>query len=117
MPLPLTHGLHRRPPLAGLDAPIVSPAEVARYTVRTCLRSVPGAVPGIHFLSGGMSEEEATLNLQALQASAMPLFALTCTLRRWASHKWLNEGCPAPGVTHGCVCLVPALPRPGVFTM
>lgn len=31
------------------------------------LRSIPPAVPGIHFLSGGMSEEESTLNLQALQ--------------------------------------------------
>lgn len=101
----------------GLDVPTPAPEEVARYTVRTMLRSVPGAVPGmlrqfinsnswptpcffvlvcshfsldhllvhvfasivneiswygmvltgIHFLSGGMSEEEATLNLQALQ--------------------------------------------------
>ena len=33
------------------------------------LRGVPAAVPGIHFLSGGMSEEEATINLQALQVS------------------------------------------------
>eukprot|EP01025_Chloroclados_australasicus_P042704 TRINITY_DN45413_c0_g1_i1.p2 TRINITY_DN45413_c0_g1~~TRINITY_DN45413_c0_g1_i1.p2 ORF type:complete len:164 (+),score=13.75 TRINITY_DN45413_c0_g1_i1:75-494(+) len=31
------------------------------------LRSIPPAVPGIHFLSGGMSEEESTLNLPALQ--------------------------------------------------
>ena len=31
------------------------------------LRTIPPAVPGIHFLSGGMSEEESTLNLQALQ--------------------------------------------------
>jgi fructose-bisphosphate aldolase class 1 len=31
------------------------------------MRSIPPAVPGIHFLSGGMSEEESTLNLQALQ--------------------------------------------------
>ena len=38
-----------------------------QYTVRTMLRSIPPAVPGIHFLSGGMSEEESTLNLQALQ--------------------------------------------------
>jgi len=53
--------------LPGLDAPTASPADVARYTVRTCLRTVPPAVPGIHFLSGGMSEEESTLNLQALQ--------------------------------------------------
>ena len=53
---------------AGLDAPSASPEEVAKYTVQTMLRTVPPAVPGIHFLSGGMSEEESTLNLQALQA-------------------------------------------------
>lgn len=33
-------------------------------------RCIPPAVPGIHFLSGGMSEEESTLNLQALQDEA-----------------------------------------------
>ncbi len=54
---------------AGLDAPNASPKEVARWTVQTMQRTVPAAVPGIHFLSGGMSEEEATLNLQALQVS------------------------------------------------
>ncbi|KAK9867653.1 hypothetical protein WJX84_007745 [Apatococcus fuscideae] len=53
--------------LPGLDAPNASPKEVARWTVQTMQRTVPAAVPGIHFLSGGMSEEEATLNLQALQ--------------------------------------------------
>eukprot|EP00878_Enallax_costatus_P000798 GHUV01000922.1.p1 GENE.GHUV01000922.1~~GHUV01000922.1.p1 ORF type:complete len:403 (+),score=124.33 GHUV01000922.1:45-1253(+) len=53
--------------LPGLDAPTASPAEVAKYTTRTMMRSVPASVPGIHFLSGGMSEEESTLNLQALQ--------------------------------------------------
>ncbi len=45
--------------------PTPPPAEVAKYTVRTMLRTIPAAVPGIHFLSGGMSEEESTLNLQA----------------------------------------------------
>jgi len=40
---------------------------VAHWTTQTMLRGVPAAVPGIDFLSGGMSEEEATLNLQALQ--------------------------------------------------
>ena len=54
---------------AGLDAPSASPQDVAKYTVRTMLRTIPGAVPGIHFLSGGMSAEESTLNLQALQVS------------------------------------------------
>eukprot|EP00891_Asterochloris_glomerata_P001048 jgi/Astpho2/1048/Aster-07436 len=53
--------------LPGLDAPSASPEDVAKYTVRTMLRTIPGAVPGIHFLSGGMSAEESTLNLQALQ--------------------------------------------------
>ena len=50
--------------LPGLDADVATPDEVARYTVRTMMRSIPPAVPGIHFLSGGMSEEESTLNLQ-----------------------------------------------------
>lgn len=50
--------------LPGLDAPVASPEEVAKFTVRTMLRSIPPAVPGIHFLSGGMSEEESTTNLQ-----------------------------------------------------
>merc|ERR1712146_306464 len=55
--------------LPGLDATISEndQEEVARYTVQTMLRSVPPAVPGIHFLSGGMGAEEATQNLQALQ--------------------------------------------------
>ena len=53
----------------GLDAPSASPEDVAKYTVLTMLRTIPGAVPGIHFLSGGMSAEESTLNLQALQVS------------------------------------------------
>lgn len=53
--------------LPGLDAPAAAPADVAKYTVQTMLRTIPAAVPGIHFLSGGMSEEESTQNLQALQ--------------------------------------------------
>jgi hypothetical protein len=34
----------------GLDVPTPAPEEVARYTVRTMLRSVPGAVPGTMLL-------------------------------------------------------------------
>jgi hypothetical protein len=48
---PPTNPCWSHPP--GLDAPTASPAEVAKYTTRTMLRSVPAAVPGIHFLSGG----------------------------------------------------------------
>jgi fructose-bisphosphate aldolase class I len=43
-------------------------ADIARATVTTLQRTVPAAVPGIMFLSGGQSEEEATLNLQAINA-------------------------------------------------
>jgi fructose-bisphosphate aldolase, class I len=45
-----------------------SPEEVAEATVR-CFRSVvPAAVPGIVFLSGGQSDEQATANLNAMNA-------------------------------------------------
>ena len=43
-----------------------SPEQVAAATVRALSRSVPAAVPGVVFLSGGQSEEEATLNLNAI---------------------------------------------------
>ncbi|CAG4932128.1 unnamed protein product [Colias eurytheme] len=43
-----------------------SPQEIALATVTAFLRTIPAAVPGITFLSGGQSEEEATLNLNAI---------------------------------------------------
>lgn len=43
-----------------------SPQDIAQATVTVLQRSVPTAVPGICFLSGGQSEEEATLNLDAI---------------------------------------------------
>lgn len=39
---------------------------MAEYTVAALRRTVPAAVPGVVFLSGGQSEEEATLNLNAI---------------------------------------------------
>ncbi len=39
---------------------------IAEYTVTALRRTVPPAVPGIVFLSGGQSEEEATRNLNAM---------------------------------------------------
>ncbi len=44
------------------------PAEVAEATVRCFRRVVPSAVPGIVFLSGGQSDEDATANLNAMNA-------------------------------------------------
>lgn len=40
--------------------------EIAWYTVRTLSRTIPGAIRGVTFLSGGQSEEEATLNLNEM---------------------------------------------------
>jgi fructose-bisphosphate aldolase, class I len=43
-----------------------STADIATNTVRVLKRTVPSAVPGIVFLSGGQSPEEATANLDAM---------------------------------------------------
>lgn len=40
--------------------------DIAFYTVRTLSRTIPAAIPGINFLSGGQSEEEASQNLNAM---------------------------------------------------
>jgi len=40
--------------------------EIAHYTVTALQRTVPSSVKGITFLSGGQSEEEATINLNAI---------------------------------------------------
>jgi len=42
--------------------------EVAEATVRVLKRQVPSAVPGIAFLSGGQSDEDATAHLSAINA-------------------------------------------------
>src|SRR3712207_5294606 len=42
--------------------------EVATKTVRALKATVPPAVPGIAFLSGGQSDEEATAHLSAMNA-------------------------------------------------
>ena len=43
--------------------------KVAGYTIRTLLRSVPAAVAGINFLSGGLSEEAASVYLNEMNAA------------------------------------------------
>jgi fructose-bisphosphate aldolase, class I len=47
-----------------------SPAEIADFTLRCFARSVPASIPGIVFLSGGQSENQATANLNAIIARA-----------------------------------------------
>jgi len=43
-----------------------TPYEIAVATVTALQRTVPAAVPGITFLSGGQSEEDASVNLDAI---------------------------------------------------
>jgi fructose-bisphosphate aldolase class I len=50
----------------GVNGPSVTPAEIAQITIEGLRRRVPAAVPGIMFLSGGQSEEEATLQLNRM---------------------------------------------------
>lgn len=55
--------------LPGKDCPSQATAEaIAVATLRCFRRTVPAAVPGINFLSGGQSDEAATANLNAINA-------------------------------------------------
>jgi fructose-bisphosphate aldolase class I len=55
--------------LSGYDHPDqASHEQVAHETIRCFKRHVPAAVPGIVFLSGGQSDEDATANLNAMNA-------------------------------------------------
>jgi fructose-bisphosphate aldolase class I len=60
--------------LSGKGHPVqAGPEDVAEATVRCFLRAVPAAVPGIVFLSGGQSPEQATENLNAMNAMDIDL--------------------------------------------
>ncbi|WP_417531261.1 class I fructose-bisphosphate aldolase [Marinobacter lipolyticus] len=52
----------------GKDNPKATPEEVAQATIGVFRRAVSAAVPGICFLSGGQTPEEATANLNAMNA-------------------------------------------------
>jgi fructose-bisphosphate aldolase class I len=59
-----------------------APREVAEATVRTLERYVPGAVPGIAFLSGGQSAAEATEHLSLMNQMGPLPWALTFSYGR-----------------------------------
>jgi fructose-bisphosphate aldolase, class I len=56
--------------------------EVAERTIRVLKRCVPAAVPGIAFLSGGQSDEEATAHLNAMNAGHDLPWAVTFSYGR-----------------------------------
>ncbi|MCG8271933.1 fructose-bisphosphate aldolase class I [Aquamicrobium sp. NLF2-7] len=59
-----------------------SPEEVAEKTIKLFRETVPVAVPGIAFLSGGQSDEEATANLNAINAIGPHPWKLTFSYGR-----------------------------------
>jgi fructose-bisphosphate aldolase class I len=69
--------------IAGKNAPKqASAAEVAEKTVRCLKSTVPAAVPGIAFLSGGQSDEQATENLSLMNAMGPLPWKLTFSYGR-----------------------------------
>ena len=69
--------------IAGKKSPKSSPVEeVAEKTIRLLKSCVPAAVPGIAFLSGGQSDEEATAHLDAMNRSAGLPWRLTFSYGR-----------------------------------
>ncbi|MCO6411421.1 MAG: fructose-bisphosphate aldolase class I [Thiogranum sp.] len=79
--------------ISGKSCPQRAPVEaVAEQTIRCVRNTVPVAVPGMAFLSGGQSEEEATAHLNAMNvmAEAMHLpWRLTFSYARALQHSAL----------------------------
>ena len=73
--------------------------EVADATLRCVRRHVPAAVPGIVFLSGGQSAEEATAHLNALNLRGphpwQLSFAFARALHMPALEAWRGEAANA----------------------
>jgi fructose-bisphosphate aldolase class I len=59
-----------------------SPEEIAEKTIKLFREVVPSAVPGIAFLSGGQEDEEATANLNAINAIGAHPWKLTFSYGR-----------------------------------
>ena len=71
--------------------------EVAEWTLRCFYRHVPAAVPGVVFLSGGQSDEDATANLNAMNMTGPHPWELSFSYGRALQAPALNawRGDPA----------------------
>lgn len=73
----------------------VGPKEIAERTARALSRSVAPGVPGVVFLSGGQSPEEATLHLNELARLNVPFeitFSYARALQGPALEEWRGRG-------------------------
>ena len=95
--------------IAGKKSPKqASREEVAEKTVKILKRTVPAAVPGIAFLSGGQSDEDATAHLHYMNAIGNLPWKLTfsygralqaAALKAWGGKKE-NEAAGAKAFSH-----------------
>jgi fructose-bisphosphate aldolase, class I len=69
-----------------------TPDTVADATLACFVRTVPAAVPGIVFLSGGQGDEEATANLNAMNARGPHPWHLSFSNGRALQHAALQAG-------------------------
>lgn len=87
---------------SGSDAAVQADAEaIALATVRVLQHTVPCAVPGITFLSGGMSEEEASMALSKINQAPGPrpwslTFSYGRALQQSCLKAWKGEDANVP---------------------
>ena len=87
------------------QAPVV---EVATQTVRVLRRSVPAAVPGIFFLSGGQTPAEASAHLDAINRLGSQPWALSFSYGRALQdpvlHAWKGQAANTRSAQDALLC-------------
>merc|ERR1719183_3111453 len=73
-----------------------SPAEIAVATVRTLERTIPPAMPGVTFLSGGISEEDASIYLNEInklprKSTTRYTFSFSRAMQSSCIKKWMGK--------------------------
>lgn len=77
--------------IAGTDAPQKSsPEDVAKWTLKCLSEHVSAEIPGVVFLSGGQSDEQATANLNAMNKAGGAAWPLTFSYSRAIQHPVLD---------------------------
>jgi fructose-bisphosphate aldolase class I len=86
--------------VSGKDNPKqASVAEVAERTLRVLKRTVPAALPGVVFLSGGQTDENATAHLDAMNRMGAPwplTFSYSRALQAVALKAWRGSAANVP---------------------
>merc|ERR1712094_24875 len=81
----------------GVDCPDKSdPTTIAKMTVQTLDRSLPPAMPGVTFLSGGISEEDASIYLNEInklprKSTTRYTFSFSRAMQSSCIKKWMGK--------------------------